>query len=293
MNIRTHSIPVIPAILAGLFAFISISTRAQVPTANLLLHYDFNAGSGTTITDLSTSGRDGKFVGSGGKFGVDGSGLSGVAGDYAFDNTASTMAGAGAAVQYDAGSGNSSMGTLTSFTVTMWLTPDSAVVDLARLFDAVNAPLFRVTDTGGLRLQSGDTLFDSASLGFTPNQWTFVGLTFDAGTITVYSGGTTPESLSVVLPSETSPTPSITSIAFGRSINFGGTSNGARAFDGSLDNIRVYGTTSGGDGALDIDGIRAIHAADLGIVPEPSTYALFGGILVMLLAIWHRRLSRT
>ncbi len=160
-----------------------------------LLEYNFN-DTGSTATNSGTLGTAGDLtlfreVGgvrtATGMHTADGGGVSGLAGDRAFNNTTNAM-GSGAADNTDEFGGQTSTSlaalAVTSFTITGWFNTTTALDASARLFSNIGgATGLNVQETGDslLRLEvNNDSANAVSSLGFAEiNTWIFWSITYD------------------------------------------------------------------------------------------------------------------
>ncbi len=215
-----------------------------------------------------------------------GTGVSGAPSDLAFDNTASTaMGNAGGSVQGPAGQITNS---LKSFTLTGWMKNAATTGSGGRIFfnDQFGTPWGRQLywNVGGvLALQVGDgsTLSTYSSLSSTysaaagtSTPWVFFAVTFDANVnkVNFYLGDT---SSSVTLANTLTSTQTTSDTANSNSFGIGNSQQdwgGYIAFDGMLDNIRLFGAVTGSTGALTLSELETIRFADA--VPEPASVSL-------------------
>lgn len=259
---------------------VSAIASANLTAQPLLLYYDFNSVADhtvNTVTDASGNNNTGT-IGGFATWGADKSGVSGKSGDYAFDNTATSgMAGANGGV-ISAPAFNTA---LTSFTVSMWFKTDEVLSGSARLFNTGQGFLLAGTDDGKLSFngrKNGESSGSSQMIAVTndifktQNEWIFVAVTYDGTGSTssvakMYVGTATTGVIEIG---------SVTSTAtFGAkslgSLFFGATSASVtNAFDGWLDDIRLYGATSGASGALTLEQLEAIRLSAAPI-PEPAS----------------------
>lgn len=284
-------------------AFAPLAVNAQLAD-NLLVFYEFNEQSNTVALDSSGNNRNGTIVvhaqESAGNYGINGVGVSGRAGDHAFNNTAGTMAARGGAVQYQ---GN--LGLLSSVTLTLWYKTADASTDakaLTRLFytggGATNYDL-RFNDEDSMsflkRAPEAGANFGSDSILNSGGEWVFLAMTYvqtaSGDNLHLYAGTTEAEARLVSSAAVDWGAIDLAGTS-GATLLFGNVSNLGRAFDGWLDNVRLYGTQTGSDGALDLSAIRAVQTADLAI-PEPSTYALIGAGVALAITFFARRRKRS
>ncbi|MGE9293321.1 MAG: LamG-like jellyroll fold domain-containing protein [Puniceicoccales bacterium] len=304
--------------IISVLAALSCAGLAQGQT--LLYEYNFNDYTNGTYT-LSTGSESAtanftNYVEEGSPareaynlFGSSGSGVSGLAGDYAFNNTASTQMGGNS---NSAGYGGAAMASsnvtafsgLSSYTISGWYNASVLPSNYARLIEIggssdVTSLLFQgsagSTSTNlRLRTKVGGTTYtlDAADDSENPilllsNAWVFFAVTVDGvnGTMTIYAG--TDETSVVQMSTVSIGTGTVTvggsSMAIGNSLS----NNQERPFDGLMDNVRIWGSDTDASGALDISTLESIRASDT--VPEPSAYAALIGAMVLALALLRRR----
>jgi len=248
-------------LVAGAF----ITTQAH---SALLLHYNFSEGTGTTSANLGTiTGATATFT-SPAVFSA--ANIAPRTPGFSMNNSS---AGVGRATITDV-SLNDSLDNLATFTVTGWYNSDVLQSDHARLFnkspDSFGSTGIGISfQTGGaaLRFNVGNNSFTSATSTIYDNTaaWVFFAMTFTSGTGgsgTFYAGDlNTPVTAAVSTHS--------TNLTFGSNTEplvLGNRSvTPDRAFDGFLDDLRVY------DEVLTVSQIEAIR-----VIPEPSGFALLG-----------------
>lgn len=251
---------------------------AGVHAQNLLLAYDFNEAattyesSGTLTSPLTSRGT---FQ----TFGADGSGVSGLPGDRAWDASANTTQGAVTP------SNNSALtspatgldwSTLSGFTLVFWFkTEQSLDADAATRFfykaDRATTPvgqgLTLRSFSGRLELRIGSTAgevvvsstdFGSGSGYNKTNSWIFVALTWDGSTVQFYCGG--PDYRLVLAGGGAF---SGTIVNHTGNLILGNTSSFNRGLDGWIDNFRLY------DGPLTTAELEAMRLADAGVTSDP------------------------
>ena len=286
-------------------AVFTVSVNAQT----VYLDYSFN-GSGNSVTNNGTTAdMDLVYYNSNSStagntvdlYGAAGSGVSGLAGDLAFDNTASTGNGGGSG--YYGGRAQSSttdaVGVLTSFTMMGWLKSD-ATAGTATLMDSYDSAsnsgvtLFW-TGTGGLSLRVGDgtttTYAGSSSNPYgSGGEWVFFALTYDGTTtsnnVTFYVGADDTATSSNISRSITLSSVNMDDV---RAIALGNGSGGrASPFDGLMDNFRLVGATSGSDGALSLSAIESYRVS---AIPEPSQSVALLGVACLCMTLARRRIK--
>jgi hypothetical protein len=274
---------------------------AQGPTP--LLEYNFNdagttsssTGSVNAPVTLVSYAEDGWIETD--LHGVSGSGVTGLAGDLAFDNTGSEGMGSQTpdfqGVTYRGGaavyaSSAPWMQNLSSWTAAGWYKTESVAM-------GYGAPrLFLTMDTagGGLRASGG---FDAGTMRVLVNgsnaqsestgwddidTWVFFAMTYTETTdpeennVHFYRGyrndaeaGGAPSDVELVFSTKLTGKGAASSdgsygFAIGNDANFT-TYNLSRPFDGLLDNMRFFGSTGGGASALDAEQLEALRLADL------------------------------
>ncbi|EIP99979.1 hypothetical protein OpiT1DRAFT_04513 [Opitutaceae bacterium TAV1] len=267
----------------------SLVLVASSARAELLFSYDFN----TPETSATSSGTA--------HIGAAGTGLSGAPADKALDNTAATMSGAGGGAYYEG-----TLGTLASFTVTMWFKTDGMQTKGAtRLFDNGTQLLaFDGADSSGsqkLTFNSGTSLgtYSTSTLA-TSGEWIFVAISYNgesnSDNLTFYVGTKGTETQPGSFESST-VTADRGSLNWGSSVvklMFGANSTNGRSLDGWIDNIKFYGSASDATGALDTIAINNIWQTDMTgtPVPEPAVWAWLAGGLALAATALRRRLTR-
>lgn len=260
--------------LARLVAFVALSVTTQAASPTPILEYTFNDTSSTTVISSGSNTATGILTG------TYGTGVSGSAGDYSFNNSAATgmgNSGTGGGVVLNTGSG---LGGLESFTLVGWYNSSLALANNARLFDSATAGALTLygSTAGALTLTVNNATATSAvSSNYTAtNQWVFFAVTYISNGVAgnnntnFYVGDTSGMSLVSTATLFTNNLPSTGNIEIGNSNN--ASFANARPYDGLMDNIRIFGSTSDITGALSLAQLDAIRAADA--VPEPSSMAL-------------------
>lgn len=203
-----------------------------------------------------------------------GMGISGLIGDRAFDNTGSSAMGSmgtgGKAIQTTS---LETLAGLKSFTLQGWYKTQSGLLTAAaRLFDKQGG-----SSSGGFTLSSGgpgqlSLYVNSLSVGITSTNsysesgtWVFYAVTYDStavsGNVKFYKGGIN-TGVTQVGDALTYNQGAVLTNSSGLAL--GNLPNGnARPFDGYLDNMRVYGSTTDALGALSINDLETIRAADV------------------------------
>jgi hypothetical protein len=288
----------------AVLALVSTSSLLNLQSQTLLLEYEFN-DSGTTTTSTGSLPTVATMVNSGTTptdlHGAAGSGVSGQSWDLAFNNTASTgMGSAGTGGGVSVGDLDAVDG-LSSFTLQGWFNSSTAIGGVARLFEknagaGTSGFVLRADTTAGQLVLQVDNIAVTSSAAFgATNEWTFFAVSYD-GTLTTnnvnfYLGDTT-DAVSLVgtytLNSGVVNANSVP-IVLGNNTSLTGFTN-IRPYDGYLDNMRVYGETTGAGGVLTLSQLEAVRAADL--VPEPTvSMLLIGAGLVTV--VFRRRHNRS
>lgn len=285
----------------ALVVLILQSFTDKISAQTLLLEYNFNqiVASGTTAPSTGSSTTDLTLYNSSGTatnlHGAAGSGVSGMAGDLAFDNSASTgMGSAGTGGRAQTATTVAAVNTLKSFTITGWFkTADvSPISGNAILVNNQSGASdgFRVygSASGVLALNvNGIGVTSTGTTAYAPTQsWVFFAVTYDGtsslNNVKFYVGGTSSATLlNVTRTLDQGTTANNTS---GLSIgNILGTN--VRPFDGQIDNINIYGSQADSYGVLNLSQIEAIR---LSSIPEPTALTLIMAASMVILAS-HRR----
>lgn len=283
--------------MVAVSAFIYLGAVAHGFSQSLIYEFKFN-DSGVTTASTGSNNVILNMLNSSGTatdlHSFAGLGVSGQAGDLALNNSASTGMGASGSGGVAISSSNSMSG-ISSFTLTGWFYSDGTTIrNAARLVDDSSRFNLSAGGSGVLSLNVNSTSLavssDAAYLGV--NQWVFFAVTYDGSVstnnVSFYTGDLT-HAVSQVGASQTYnqgafPT-NTTNIAIGN-LN-GGTY--IRPFDGYLDDIRLYGATTGSGGVLSLSALEDLRQMD--VVPEPSSQMLMlVGFMALLISphFWRR-----
>ena len=239
-----------------------------------IVEYRFNE-TGTSAFSTGTDLTPVLFRDAGGNsvdlHGGPGSGVSGLASDVAFDNSASTMGGLGGRAEQPNDDDN--VDAFTSFTLQGWFRstdPVSPSGNAGRLFDkndgAGTGGYFLGWQSGIINLQvksPSDGVDGAASppLYFSGGQWVFFAVTYDgtsaSNNVQFYTGTATQ---SVALIGTATVTGSLGDAI--TTLSLGNASSPIRAFQGLLDNMRVFGSAAGSGGVLTQSQLESLRTAD-------------------------------
>lgn len=292
-----------PALLlaAGLAAVASVDAQSLLyefrfnnPSENTTSASSAPPASSANFTNFVTEGDIARQAAN--LYGPNQSGASGLVGDYAFDNSASTrMGGSGAVNGANTGyggmaqvtNGSNALNGATSFTVQGWYNGATAPGNYARLIEIGTFGIWfqgdalqvsaRINESSGTAqiLSSADATMRQA------NVWTFFAFTYDGvtGTASLYGGSTT-GSVSLLATGTFLTGTLATNTNQALTIGNSSGNNNQRPFDGLLDNFRVWGETEGSDGALSLADLEAVRLADVSNspIPEPSAFAALAGL---------------
>lgn len=274
-------IPLAFAVVAACLFGAGTSLHAQTP----LLEFNFNNASSSTVTS------SGSVVATGTVTGTYAAGVTGAAGDYSFDNSASTGMG-----NVGTGGGvllSTSAGGYKSLTLQGWFNSSTVLGNAARLIDGYNTAsgsgfqLRADVSTPGALVLTMDGLSTTASLASynSTNTWVFFALTYDITTkiARFYKGDATTAVAQVGTDQTLDYGAGITATRTGGSnITIGDLAgSNTRPYDGLLDDVRVFGSATDASGVLSLSQLESLRTADL--VPEPSSVALMalGGMMFL------------
>ncbi|HWL52141.1 MAG TPA: LamG domain-containing protein [Chthoniobacteraceae bacterium] len=270
-----------------------LSAGAMAQT--LILEYRFNetgttaASTGTDTTGLGLYKNTSTLED---LHGGPGSGVSGAAGDRAFQNIRTEGPVTGGAAR--SASTVASINQLTSFTLTGWFHTGTAsmIPSGARLisFDNATGGVSLWADgSGNLTLTIGGSYVTSTGAMYSAtDSWQFFAVTYDgtlaSNNVSFYVGTTAEESLS---------TPLLRSLDKGtvgttdRALTLGNRVGNDRPFGGALDNIRIFGSKTDASGVLSASQIESYRAVD--VIPEPASVAfVISGAVVLSLGMLRR-----
>ena len=247
--------------LAGLTT-LSLAMGTTSADAGLMMYFDFNSASGSTVSDLSGNGQDGTLNGTS-TLTADGGGHTGLAGDRALTFSGDNFFTATSTVS--PGSGD--------FSVSFWYRTSAsgtlAMVDHSQSPDNTQGyQMFASVGGGNLTLWDSSAANNSASTAglatgdLNGSAWRHIAISVDrtgTNTMRIYINGVETDSTSLV--ALTDP------INFGL-LQLGTFNNGQVDSDGFIDDYAIF------DEALSQSQIIAIR--DGAPVPEPGSLALLG-----------------
>ncbi|GEM_PF-6036719 len=244
-------------------------------SADLLVQYDFD----NDLTNSGTLGGTASFTNYGSgptpTYTADQGGVSGLAGDFAMDNTSadgmgSAGTGGGSVTQTFGGTAP----TLSNFTVSGWYNTATTPGGSARIFRIQAGALeMGLLFDGGFKFQGPGGTAQSATSTDTrytaTDEWVFFAITWDntdADAVNFYVGDTdTSVSLVGTLPTVSADIadPNLANA----DIWVGGRQNNGRPFDGLIDDFRIYDST---------ENLAALESIRIAAIPEPSSLLLLG-----------------
>jgi hypothetical protein len=243
-----------------------------------LFFFNFNAGFGTTAPSTGSNKAVANYINGSGAaanlYGANGSGLSGAAGDYALSNTNPTGMGNLTVGNGNGGAlrvGNAAASALNgskSFTLAGWFKAAITLGGDARLFDYQSATNngfvldgpWMIPGPGVLSLSVNGASVVSTQAYSAVGSWVFFAVTYNSLTNTVnFYQGTTTAVASLVSKGTITSGP-VVAPSLSTNLGIGNTGVGlTRPFDGYLDDISIYSSTSDGTGALNLSQIQALQ----------------------------------
>jgi hypothetical protein len=228
-----------------------------------ILQYNFNE-TGTTAASTGAIPVPLTFLDSSGSAAdlhtADALGVSGMTGDRAFDNTASTGMGKG----YTGGVGEvpaGTIGTLDSFTYQCWYNVATPIDNLARFLEDTHITLSAANSQLTLYV-NGTSVSSSPNYGGT-NQWIFMAVTYDgtktSNNVQFYIGTKNTPVVPVELPLSLNGG----SVIQDHILAIGNYNNGnVRPMDGYMDDVRLYGSATDSTGVLTQTRLEALRQQD-------------------------------
>ena len=289
------------AAVATLATGSALVSAAPIP----LLSYNFNEGSGAGATNTGSANGaagDGTSIPATAQFlnnnattstdlhSANGLGVTGMAGDYALNLTSPTSQGTG---PFAARVTRPQVQGLTSFTIAGFFNADEVIGSNARLFaiqDSAGNTAIQVSATaaGVLGFNVNTTASGTASTASYTEVGTydFFAITYDGtqttSNVSFYKGTTGTNAAFSTLSTNTvnqgtvATLPSSTFFAY-----IGNNNSGIRQFDGLLDDVQLYGSTTDNTGALTAAQVQTLYTSEIA-VPEPvSMTVIFGGVGLM------------
>jgi hypothetical protein len=257
-------------------AFLLGATNTQ---AQLFL-FNFNAGSGTTAQSTGSNTATGTFINGSGVaanlYGGNQSGCSGVPGNYSFNNMNSigmgvlTMGNGNGGTFQVPNSAASALNGSKSFTLMGWFYAAITPGGNARLFDYQSAynngflldcP-WGTPGPGILSLSVNGISVNSTEMYSAVNSWVFFAVTYNSLTSTVNFYCGTLLQPAALISSATLNGGAVVAPSSSTYLGIGNTGSGhTRPFDGALDNMAIYSSTTDGSGALTLSQITPIQSA--------------------------------
>lgn len=274
----------------GLLAAWCVSAPAQAQT--LLVEYKFNDSGTTTANSGSLGGTATMLNSSLAATDLHGAASSGVPGSNLPSDLSLNLTSAGGMGTGNTGpqvnAGTVSLSTLKSFTITGWINSSvklSTSANSARIYDNGVTKIYLSAGGMVISLYNGASTTDysgsvaTSSLWSTANQWVFYAITYDgtsANNLKFYYGS----AAASIAGADASPTVAANLNLGNGVLDIGNRATGDRPFAGSMDDFRIYGSTTDGSGALSLSSIESIRSLD--VVPEPNTVAmLLSSVLVL------------
>jgi hypothetical protein len=255
-------------IFVAIIGMVGTVASGQTP----ILQYTFNE-SGTSVASTGLNLTPLTFIDASGSaadlHSADALGVSGLPGDRAFDNTASTgmgIGGVGGAALLPA----NSFGTLSSFTFQCWFNASVTPGNAARLLEAGSFAVFAgetsILYCNGLNARASTTAYGEA------NQWIFFAVTYDSTQ--------TENNVAFYYGTETTPVTQVGSyetlnggpVADNQQVTVGNYNAGNyRPFQGYLDDLRLFGSASDSSGVLSQSQLETIRQQDINNVHTVAT----------------------
>lgn len=202
----------------------------------------------------------------------DATGVSGLPGDRAFDNSSASgmgslgTGGKALAPDLDAVDG------LVSFTLQGWFRCTTLANNRARFFDkkSGNTSFLLAVTNGYLTLEVNGTATDARTNYTDLNTWVFFAATYDSTALTNQARFFKGTAGSAVELTDADTLSRGTALANSVALNVGNAAAGDRPFKGLLDNMRIYGSKTDGRGALNIAQLEWLRVKDLTNAPGVS-----------------------
>ncbi len=249
---------------------VSISSNSFSATAPDVAHWTLDENAGTTVSDSTGNGHTGNASGT----------------NWALD----TPSGTGSAVNFDGVNDSLQFGALDvsgqQLSIAVWFKVDDFGIPDARLISKATSTaeadhywMLSTFDSNGMKLRfrlktNGVTTTLIASSGnLTPGVWTHAAAVYDGATMRIYKDG--------VEVGTTSKTGALsTSSAVNVAIGNQPTGGGSMPFDGSIDDVRIYGKalsqpevaslTAGSGSETSFVTVRTIAYDSIGNASQPS-----------------------
>lgn len=292
------------AIIGKVVAAAALVMAVSAVRADLLLSYTFDEGSGNSATNSGTlTSSDASMLFGGvatNLHGAAGSGVTGASGDFALDlSRANDMGNKSATTNSSVLKlNNPGIQNLTSFTLSCWMKTDGTEIigNGARLFnyvDGSNNGFFANGNgtTGYVTITVDSKYFGNsdATAYAAANTWIFFAVSYDGtqstNNLTFYRG-TLDGSLSAV-GTASAPAGTVNTNLLATPVlligNNGGNGTLARPFDGWLDNVQIYGSTTDASGALSKNALQSmVTDVSAAAVPESATVGVLGVAALMM-----------
>lgn len=255
-----------------MLVIVGLSCISHASAQQLLMEYTMdappNSGTSSVVADFSGNGRNATVytgtVANGG-IGIPSplgtyTGVSGDSGDYSFLANTTPY---GSSLIYS-GTG---FGTLSSFTVCGWFkTNTTSTFATSSRFMELNGStsiLVIAQSPGDWQLQIGGTAIGQTTGGAynQTQQWIFLGVTYDSTShqVNFYKG--LPNGSMTLIKSATNSNLNAITETGSMKVTWGNGNGGdSRTFLGYLDDLRIYGATTGSSGALSLDALAQVAA---------------------------------